>query len=121
MLGHLADSSDSCLSQLSYEVGQVIGGGAKPGAAKSRAIRAEAAASLWADVEGSVENLYRSIADVPLDQLPAELPAELRISWIEATVRVFDAITATYVRSPRARARVYEHRLTLRRALWSKL
>ena len=121
MLGHLADRSSSCLSQLSYEIEQALGGVVTPGPAKSKALRREAATILWADVDKSIDDLYHRIATVPLDQLPEDLPADLKTTWISATVRVFDTITATYTQSPRVRARVHEHRFSLGRALWNKL
>ena len=121
LLGRLADGTSSCLSQLSYELGQALGGGGSLGAPKVKGLRREASIALWAAADGAIQDLYETVASAPLDTLPSSLGESIKKSWIDATVEVFDTLTATYVNSPRTRARVYEHRLTLRRALWNKL
>ena len=121
LIGKLADSKGSCLSQLTYAVGQVIAHASKLSDARRRSVSSEAQTRLWGALDDSVAALYQDIATASSGPYLSELPPATKEAWIDHTVSVFDEMTRPFAQSPRLRARVANHRLLLRSALWNKL
>lgn len=121
LVAKLADSKNSCLAQLKYELKHAIFGLSKPSSAKEESISRDAQILLWQSLDASVATIYRDIASSPEGPWLEELPEETKREWIEHTCLVFDKVTSSYVNAPKMRSRVVKCRHNLRSSLWKKI